>query len=1099
MPCLFQRLYGLLWLVLPVTLVLRAAAAAPDDGRIAAWAFDGSLRAADGSGAAGLAPHPGDAAAPVFAAAGAIPGARGQAVALGLAPGAASSLVATNDGAAVTGPDYTLEAWIHPVWAGGQAPAWARLVLRWGAAPRYAWHLAVHEGAVSLYHGQADGALVQAEGGRVEAGCWQHVAGVARRNPADPRASRLEVYLDGRLVGEAPFDGTLHPAAGERLGLGDSAGIASAGSRFRGYLDDVAVWNRALSAGELRAHYEARAGELRALNEARQLAVREERARQLAPLALPAVEIVFAERNPGRDPSGHYYANFGYACGDTNEWLHGADGGRLCALQLRTGAHRVLLDDPGGAVRDPCVRYDGSRILFAYRKGGTHVYHLYEIHADGSGLRQITDGPWDDIEPAYLPDGDIVFCSSRCKRYVLCWLAPVALLCRCDADGRNPRLLSSGSVTESTPSILPDGRVLYTRWEYVNRDAVSFHHLWTMNPDGTAAMTYFGNMRPGGVFIDAQPVPGSGQVVYVDSGYHGQNEHMGTLMLLAPGRGPDTVARASVLAAGRYRDPFPLDAQRFLAAVDRTLVLVGPGGRAVPIHQGARMVHEPRLLTPRPREPVLPVRTDPALATGTLLLTDVREGRNMAGVQPGAIRSLLVLEDLPKPVNFHGGGTTPIAHGGSWTIKRILGTVPVEADGSAHFDVPACRSVYFAALDAEGRCVKQMRSFVTLQPGERAGCVGCHEDRARLALPGGAGARLAARRPPSTPVPVPDVPPVLDFPRDVQPILDRHCVGCHDAAKRKGGVVLTGDRGPTYSLAYYNLLLHRQIRDGAGYRWEGLSNIGGRPGGNDAPGTTFSSAAPLMRKVDGSHHDVRLTAAERAVVRLWLDVATPYAGTYAAYGSGQIGGWWRVNACVREMADDWPSTPPAREAMQRRCAVCHGNRLPRFVTDQIAMDGYQDFEGWQRPVSRFSRHTIFNLTRPEQSLALLAPLAREAGGYAVGAAPAPTPVPDDLPRAPRPVVHPVIFASTADPDYARVLDHLRAAGARLDAIKRFDMPGFRPNVHYVREMRRYGVLPPAFDAARDVCDVYATDARYWQSFWHQPVVLVNSVSVNGEQ
>ncbi len=104
--------------------------------------------------------------------------------------------------------------------------------------------------------------------------------------------------------------------------------------------------------------------------------------------ALP--EIVFAERHPGRDPSRHYYANFGYACTNANEWLHGADGARLCRLDPNSGELRVLLDDPHGGIRDPQVSYDAKRILFSYRKGGTHHYNLYEINADGTGLRQIT-------------------------------------------------------------------------------------------------------------------------------------------------------------------------------------------------------------------------------------------------------------------------------------------------------------------------------------------------------------------------------------------------------------------------------------------------------------------------------------------------------------------------------------------------------------------------------------------------------------------------------------------------------------------------------------------------------------------------------------
>ena len=140
-----------------------------------------------------------------------------------------------------------------------------------------------------------------------------------------------------------------------------------------------------------------------------------------------------------------------------------------------------------------------------------------------------------------------------------------------------------------------------------------------------------------------------------------------------------------------------------------------------------------------------------------------------------------------------------------------------------------------------------------------------------------------------------------------------------------------------------------------------------------------------------------------------------------------------------------------------------------------------------RPVSRFSRHTIFNLTRPEDSLALRATLAKTAGGEAEGGLPEPVPVPSDLAVAPRPHTHPIIFADRADPDYEAILTPLRAARDRLEKIKRFDMPGFQPRYEYLREMKRYGVLPAEFDLANPPeVDPYELDRRYWRQFHHLP-------------
>ena len=218
-------------------------------------------------------------------------------------------------------------------------------------------------------------------------------------------------------------------------------------------------------------------------------------------------KIVFAVRPEGVD--GHWYANFGYYADDENRLPYPFEGGKLCVYDIDTKEVRTLLDDPAGAVRDPQLNYDASKILFSYRKAGSTHYHLYDIGVDGTGMKQLTDGDCDDIEPTYIADGSIIFVSSRAKRWVQCWLTPVAILYGCDADGGDIRQLSANVEHDNTPWPLPNGQILYTRWEYVDRSQVDFHHLWTMNPDGTRQMVFFGNMNPGTVFIDAKPIPGS--------------------------------------------------------------------------------------------------------------------------------------------------------------------------------------------------------------------------------------------------------------------------------------------------------------------------------------------------------------------------------------------------------------------------------------------------------------------------------------------------------------------------------------------------------------------------------------------------------------
>ena len=270
-------------------------------------------------------------------------------------------------------------------------------------------------------------------------------------------------------------------------------------------------------------------------------------------------------------------------------------------------------------MRDPQVHYDGRKILFSYRKAGTDCYHLYEINVDGSGLKQLTAGDFDDYEPTYLPDGDIAFVSTRCNRWVNCWNTQVGIIYRCDGDGKNIRQISANTEHDNTPWVMPDGRLIYMRWEYVDRSQVEYHALWAMNPDGTGQTIYFGNMHSWIVMIDAKPIPGTDQVVASFSPGHGVNEHAGIATILSPQRGPDDQSVPKPLHQGRLtKDPYPLSADCFLMARDKEIVLMDSHGREQVIytHRGEGGVNEPRPIMPRPREPVVRPRTNPSRADG---------------------------------------------------------------------------------------------------------------------------------------------------------------------------------------------------------------------------------------------------------------------------------------------------------------------------------------------------------------------------------------------------------------------------------------------------------------------------------------------------
>ena len=274
--------------------------------------------------------------------------------------------------------------------------------------------------------------------------------------------------------------------------------------------------------------------------------------------------------------------------------------------------------------------------------------------------------------------------------------------------------------------------------------------------------------------------------------------------------------------------------------------------------------------------------------------------------------------------------------------------------------------------------------------------------------------------------------------------------------------LLTGDHGPMFSHSYYMLTIAKLFSDG---RNRAVSNY--------APRTLGSSASRIFKYLDGSHYDVKATPAQRRTLRLWIESGAAYPGTYAALGTGMVGGYAENKQVDTDV--DWPTTQAGAAVMQRRCADCHttpGRLLPRSFSDERGLSFWKPDP--DDPRLNTSRHIVFNLTRPEQSLVLLAPLAKAAGGWGLcrpeGAGEAGTGT---------------VFAGRDDLDYQTLLAMCRAGSEHLARIKRFDMPGFRPRIDWVREMKRYGILPAATDPSAPL-DYYAVERRYWRSLWHLP-------------
>jgi DNA-binding beta-propeller fold protein YncE len=495
-------------------------------------------------------------------------------------------------------------------------------------------------------------------------------------------------------------------------------------------------------------------------------------------------------------------------------------GAALCRLELEGAECRVraLIEDSDGVIRDPDVSWDGRRVLFAWKKSDRKDdYHLYEMTVATKSVKQLTQGlGFADYEGVYLPNGDILFNSTRCVQTVDCWWTEVSNLYTCSGEGRHLRRLTFDQVHDNFPTVMPDGRIVYTRWEYQDRGQLFVQGLFQMNPNGTGQTEFYANDSwfPTSL-LHARGIPGTQKVVAIFSGHH--TRQVGKLGIVDPARGRQENAGTQLIAPVRqtpaeridfygqdgelFQYPYPLSESEFVVACAplgwsrrptlfklywiaadgrRELLAADPDiscGQAVP-------------LAVRPRPPVRPSLIDYGKTAGTCYLQDVYAGPGLAGIARGTIKKLRVigLEYRAAGVgwNYNVGpagdalACTPVAVGnGSWDVKVVLGDATVHPDGSAFFTVPARMPVYFQAIDARGYAVQTMRSWATLQPGENASCAGCHE--AKNSTPAaGPGASMAMKAGPQALIPFYDPPRGFSFAHEIQPILDRHCIRCHN-------------------------------------------------------------------------------------------------------------------------------------------------------------------------------------------------------------------------------------------------------------------------------------------------------------------------------
>jgi len=607
-------------------------------------------------------------------------------------------------------------------------------------------------------------------------------------------------------------------------------------------------------------------------------------------------------------------------------------GGGLFVLQRpgRSLACRDILEGrlAGGSVLEPRLSYDGRRVVFSYvdcpngplrpeevdNQRDVGCYHIYEANVDGTGLRRLTSGPFDDLMPTWLPDGGIAFSSTRRRGYARCFGGQfsrrwhVYTLHRIDGDGSNLRALSFHDTNEWFPAVSETGRILYARWDYIDRDAVTHQTLWAIRPDGTNPAAVWGNATPSPhCTFQIQPILGTGKIVFTASAHH--SIAGGSIAVVDPSvadNGQAAITRITPEipfpeAEGRnigeyYTAPWPLSDRYFLVGYSPKPLVWEPGANdadalgiyLLDVFGNRELIYRdpaigstnPCPLRPRPVPPVIPSELAPdAPPVGEMTLADVYQG--LGDVPRDTIKQLRIVQIFPKTTNV--ANSPPIGMAREENGRAILGTVPVEADGSARFLVPAGKPILFQALDQDGFAYQTMRSVTYVQPGERVSCVGCHESRLTSPLRP-AGDLVALARPPSRIDPGELGGRPFSYVEVVQPILDRHCVRCHGGEKTDGGIDLTATPYQGFNRSYVSLCGDVDFWGGGTNPQNAAKALVPRFGGRNQvqvtpPGGKYGArGSRLMRLLREGHEDVKLSADELRRLATWIDFNAIFYG-----------------------------------------------------------------------------------------------------------------------------------------------------------------------------------------------------------------------------
>ena len=752
-------------------------------------------------------------------------------------------------------------------------------------------------------------------------------------------------------------------------------------------------------------------------------------------------------------------------------------GGGLCVStpDEQGGSLKKIVDAGEGMILDADLHWNGRDIVFSWkRKGRSHVdtaaylddvsfgfhpdenYQIWTVGIDGSNLTQITNAPYNNLNACWLPDGGIAFISDRKPAYAYCWVVTSPVLYRMDRDGSNQKRLSANYLMDFTPSVLNDGRIIFTRWEYVDRCAAPIQSLWTINPDGTNLTGFFGNriLAPG-TFMDARAIPDSqkvfalatnhnwdcvGGIVRIDRSF-GSNAKEGIwnttpeVDIYNPGDQWGNGLR------GPYEKPFPLDESTYLVTKNGAVqVRTVDGVRATLLDPDFKTGLGYYSVKPVKEFPTPPVVKSATLNEAIILPEDGSVSGDWAvvmmqdvynGLEPtiprGEVKRIAVVQEIEKgvhspiqrPIPGRSDGALEVlavfgwqfplvSCGATYSPKKVWGFAEVAGDGSASFKVPSELPIYFLALDAEGRAIQRMRTFTHFMPGEVQSCVGCHTDRNMVSPVG--NPHIQTRIEPQELMPPAWGVKGFSYQEVVQPVWDKYCLDCHNPREKSGDVDLSGDYTDFFNVSYDHLARKGTFGE-KNYRYNGV-RIDSRDEGS-SPYTSW------IWTINGAEWNILEIEPKR-----WGSPASPLAEILRT-GHPDKDGNKRIDVTQqdRERVYLWIDldvpyypTSASNHRTQLGCRRMYPEKLDAVlaeVADRRCVECHE---------SGVPREFYTRFMNPQDNAFLLAPLAKDAGGTQKCAKP--------------------VFASADDPDYQRILETFQPVQELVETLPRADMPDF---------------------------------------------------------